>query len=174
MRSLTFCSRGWIGFRFPRKPTLRYIAIDLGDKRTGLAIGDAITRLVTPLAVLESPVTIRDGEQLLDDLEKAIAEQVGPRAAAELVVGLPINMCGSEGQRAKIVRTLAARIAKRTGRRVHFQDERLTSAQADWSMAQSGMTHKDKKNRRDALAAAVILQDFLAGLVTPPDEPEQL
>src|SRR5438105_4042390 len=71
---------------------MRYIAIDLGDKRTGLAIGDAETRLVTPLQVLESPISIRNGEQLLEDLDKAINEQVSPHAAAELVVGLPLNM----------------------------------------------------------------------------------
>jgi putative Holliday junction resolvase len=151
---------------------VRYIAIDLGDKRTGLAVGDSVTRLVTPLDVLESPVTVREGEQLLDDLERAIGAQVGPHTPAELVVGLPINMCGTEGQRAKLVRTLAARIAQRTGRRVHFQDERLTSAEADWSMARSGMTHKDKKQRRDALAAAAILRDFLAALERAAGEDE--
>ena len=156
MRTGNNCARG--------EQALRYIAIDLGDKRTGLAVGDSITRLVTPLNVIESPVAVREGEQLLADIERAILEQVGPFTPAELVVGLPINMDGTEGQRAKLVRSLAARIAERTKRRVHFQDERLTSAEADWSMARSGMTHKDKKQRRDALAAAAILRDFLATL----------
>jgi putative Holliday junction resolvase len=143
---------------------MRYVAIDLGDKRTGLAVGDSETRLVSPLTVLESPITVRSGEQLLDDLAKAIGDQVSPQAAAELVVGLPLNMDGTEGPRAKLVREFAARIEKKTRRVVRFQDERLTSAEANWGMARSGMTRGEKKAKRDALAAAVVLKDFLEAL----------
>ena len=53
---------------------------------------------------------------------------------------------------------------------MHFQDERLTSVAADWQMARSGMTHKQKKQHRDALAAAAILSDFLNALPSPPLE----
>ena len=146
---------------------MRYVAIDLGDKRTGLAVGDAITRLVTPLTVLESPVAVRGGEQLLDDLAKAVAEQLGESGRGgqgELVVGLPLNMDGTEGARAKMVREFAERLEKKTGRVVRFQDERLSSAAADWGMARSGMTRGEKKSKRDALAAGVVLRDFLEGL----------
>ena len=137
---------------------MRYVAIDLGDKRTGLAVGDAQTGLVSPLEVVETPVTERGGEALLAELARVLADQVGP---ADLVMGLPLNMDGSEGPGAAKSRDFGARLAERTGRKVHFQDERLTSAEADWSMARSGLTHKGKKQRRDALAAAVILRDFL-------------
>ncbi|MCH7792341.1 MAG: Holliday junction resolvase RuvX, partial [Planctomycetes bacterium] len=51
--------------------------------------------------------------------------------------------------------------ARHTGRRVHLHDERLTSVDADWAMAGSGLTHGQKKSRRDALAAAAILRSFL-------------
>ncbi len=147
-------------------PRVRFLCIDLGDKRTGLALGDRVTGLVSPAGVIETPIAERAGEALLDAIAAAIDEQVG-KSACELVVGLPLNMDGTEGPRAKIVRAFAARIAARTGRAVRFQDERLTSADADWSMARSGMTHKEKKKRRDALAAAAILRDFLA--VPGPD-----
>ncbi len=140
---------------------MRYLAIDIGDKRTGLAVGDDETRIVSPLDVVEVPTAERAGEAWLDAIARSIAEQFGPHAHAELVVGLPLNMDGTEGPRARIVRALAARLADRTGLVIHFQDERLTSVDADWSMAQSGMTHKQKKQRRDALAAAIILRDFL-------------
>lgn len=139
---------------------MRYLCIDLGDKRTGLAVGDSIMRLVSPLDVLEVPIARREGEELIDAIRKAIGEH-GPSA---LVVGLPFNMDGSEGQRAKLVRALAQRISDATKLAVHFQDERLTSADADWSMARSGMTRGQKKARRDALAAAAILRDFLEAL----------
>lgn len=142
---------------------MRYLCIDLGDKRTGLAVGDAETRLVSALSVLESPIAVRGGEALLEALAKAVDEQLG-KSAGELVVGLPLNMDDTEGPRAKSVRAFAARIGERIGRVVHFQDERLTSAAADWSMARSGMTRGEKKQRRDAIAAAEILRDFLAGL----------
>lgn len=142
---------------------MRYLCIDLGDKRTGLAVGDAQTRLVSALSVLESPIAVRGGEGLLDALARAVDEQLGT-GAGELVVGLPLNMDDTEGPRSKSVRAFAARLGERVGRVVHFQDERLTSAAADWSMARSGMTRGEKKQKRDALAAAEILRDFLAGL----------
>lgn len=175
---------------------VRYVAIDLGDKRTGLAVGDAMTRLATPLEVLEVPIDRNGGDALLDAIERAVVAQLGRASgssdasgaaggataddgaarggfgggsftrgsAGELVVGLPMNMDGSEGQRAKLVRAFAARIGARTGRVIHFFDERLTSADADWAMARTGMTHKQKKERRDAIAAAVILRGFLDSL----------
>lgn len=144
---------------------MRYLCIDLGDKRTGLAVGDATTRIASPLDVLEVPIEQRGGEALLEALVAAINEQFSPYAQAEIVFGLPLNMTdSSEGPRAKLVRAFAARLAARLSpaRTIHFHDERLSSVNADWQMAQSGLTHKQKKARRDALAAMGILNDFLA------------
>lgn len=149
---------------------MRYLALDLGDKRTGVAVGDSITRLVSPVDVLEVPVRQGNGEALLGAIASAAAEHlgsVGPGrigGRGEIVVGLPVNMDGTEGPRAKLVRAFGAKIGERTGRQVRFQDERLTSSAADWVMARSGLSHKQKKERRDALAAAAILNDFLARL----------
>lgn len=143
---------------------MRYLCIDLGDKRTGLAVGDVFTRLVSPAGVLEVPRERRDGQDLLD----ALVKEVVKHAPGALVVGLPMNMDGTEGPRAKLVRTVADRIAKATKLDVHFQDERLTSADADWTMARSGLTHGQKKARRDALAAMAILKDFLQTLPERP------
>jgi putative holliday junction resolvase len=154
---------------------VRYLAIDLGDKRTGLAVGDSVTRLVSPCEVVEVPIANAGGAELLAALRRAAVEHLGEvapnRNAGELVVGLPINMDGTEGQRARLVRAFAARIAEATGRPLRFHDERLSSADADWTMARSGLTHKQKKQRRDALAAAAILRDFLETLgagTSPP------
>jgi putative Holliday junction resolvase len=139
---------------------MRYLAIDLGDKRTGLALGDAFTRIATPLEVLEIPITSNQGSDLEAALVRTIDEHLGPRG--ELVLGLPLNMDDTEGPRAKLVRAFAQRLRARTGREIYFVDERLSSADADWSMARSGMTRGEKKRKRDALAAAAILRDFLA------------
>ena len=131
---------------------MRYLAIDLGAKRTGLAIGDDQTCIPTPLDTL---VTTSDAHRLAK-LLGAIEEQ----APDALVVGLPLNMDGSEGPAAEQAIAFAETLAERSGLDVHLVDERMTSQAADDQMAQSGLTHKQKKGRRDALAAATILQDF--------------
>ncbi len=132
---------------------MRYLAIDLGDRRTGLAGGDDETGLVTPIGVLEVPT----GPPLLEALDDAVASH-GPDA---LVVGLPLNMDGTEGPGAKRARELGRALAERSSRPVYYQDERLTSFGADQQMARSGRTHKQKKKLRDALAACAILRDYL-------------
>lgn len=146
---------------------MRYLCIDLGDKRTGIALGDSITRLASPVEVLEVSIAERAGESLLRAILRSIDRNLSPQGAAELVFGLPLNMDdGSEGPRATLVRAFAARLEARLNppRPVRFHDERLSSAHADWQMAESGLTHKQKKARRDALAAATILSDYLSTL----------
>lgn len=139
---------------------MRYLCVDLGDKRTGLAVGDAITSIAGPVGLLEVPIAQQNGRALIAAIQRAIIEH-GP---GELVMGLPLNMDGSEGPRSRLVRDFAARLQTATGLVVRFQDERLTSADADWQMARSGLTRGQKKSRRDAIAAATMLGDFLKGL----------
>lgn len=138
---------------------MRYLAIDLGEKRTGLAVGDAISGLALPVGVLEVEGQLgAGGSSALHAAIKRAIDEHGPKG---LVIGLPLNMDGSKGKPALAIEKLGARLAAETGLAVHFQDERLTSVQADWQMSQSGMTHGQKKKKRDALAAAAILEDFL-------------
>ena len=133
---------------------MRYLAIDLGDKRTGLAMGDDLTRQAGPVDVIHAS----DPGQLLRAIRAAIEEH-GPDA---LVVGVPYNIDGSTGSQAKKALALVALLEQATGLPVHPMDERLTTFQADDMLKQSGLTHKQKKERRDAIAAAAILRDFLA------------
>ncbi len=132
---------------------MRFLAIDLGDKRTGLAIGDDETNLASPLTVIE----VARGDALID----AIADSIKDHAPDAIVLGLPLNMDGTEGPQAKLVRAFGEQLHKYCGLEVHYHDERLTSFAADQQMAGSGRTHKQKKRLRDALAAAEILRDFL-------------
>jgi len=136
---------------------MRYLAIDLGDKRTGLAVGDTVTGLVGLAGQLDVSIKANDGEQLL----AAIVKAVRLHAAAGLVMGLPLNMDDSEGPRAKGVRAFAGRVEQATKLAVRFQDERLTTAEADWSMARSGLTRGQKKEKRDQIAARILLEEFL-------------
>ena len=132
---------------------MNYLAIDLGDKRTGLAVGDNIVRIVQPITVLETPL----GEQLVHEIQSVIAEH----GIDCIVMGLPLNMDGSESQRSKLTQTFAEKLQESIHIPIEFQDERLTSAAAEELLNQSGKTHKQKKKLRDALAAAEILKDFL-------------
>lgn len=151
---------------------MRYVAVDLGDRRTGIAVGDRVTGIVSPVRVIEIPADRGGGADLLEAVAREVAEHLGPpgmvgagwSAAGEVVLGLPVHMDGTEGPRAKMVRAWGERLAGRCGVVVRLQDERLSSAEAEWELAGSGLTRGQKKRRRDALAAAAILRDYLAGL----------
>ncbi|MGP1345755.1 MAG: Holliday junction resolvase RuvX [Phycisphaerales bacterium] len=139
----------------------RYIAIDFGDRRTGVATGDSETRIATPLTVIEKPP-----EQ---GLIAALARLIRDDRPHAVVIGLPLNMDGTEGPQARKVRALGERLRTALGEvgdgsappELVFHDERLTTAQADWDLAQSGLTHKQKKQRRDAIAAAALLREWM-------------
>lgn len=146
------------------------MAIDLGDARTGLATGDTVTMLVSPAGTLEVSIKAAGGDELL----RAIAKAVALHGPGTLIIGLPLNMDGTEGPRAKSVRAFSQRIAELTKLPIAFQDERLTTAQADWDMARSGLTRGQKKAKRDQIAAATLLTDHFKAIARaqgglPPD-----
>ena len=145
------------------RDTMLVLSVDLGDRRTGLAIGDDGLRIASPLDVIEIPIT------RMDDLLRAIATRARAEGVGRIVVGLPVNMDGSEGPMAAKARAFGDALHRASGLPVAMQDERLTSAEADWEMAPSGMTRGQKKARRDALAAAAILRDVFAAMGRPSD-----
>jgi putative Holliday junction resolvase len=130
---------------------MRYMAIDYGDKRTGLAICDADETIASPLMV------IRGQKELL----KKIAEVVKTEDVKAIVLGLPLNMDDSEGPQSKIVLKFAERLKKHLDIPVHLQDERLSSFGAEEKLASAGFTKAAQKDRVDAVAAAEILIAFL-------------
>ena len=140
---------------------MRYLAIDLGDKRTGFAAGDDVVGLVQPLHVAEAHTRALQIKASV----KAI-EDYGPD---RIVLGMPYNMDGSEGPRARMVRDFAveleaavkAALGPYTRVRIEFHDERLSSFAAEQRLNRTGRTHGEKKALRDALAACAILEDFL-------------
>lgn len=143
---------------------MRIFAIDLGDQRTGLALADRITSIASPAGLIEVPIDQENGRLLIDAIVKQFHTHAsGPET--ELVLGIPLNMDGTEGARAKLIRDFALKLANRIDRRIVLVDERKTSQMADAQMSQSGLTHKQKKLRRDAIAAAAIAQLYL-------DEPD--
>jgi putative holliday junction resolvase len=130
---------------------MRYLAIDYGIKRTGLAICDRNETITSPLAVIEGQ------KGLLKRIEDIIkTEDVGA-----IVLGLPLNMDDSEGPQAKLVLKFSEQLKADLGIPVFLQDERLSSFIAEEKIAAAELTRKKKKKRLDAIAAAEILQAFL-------------
>ena len=130
---------------------MRYLAIDYGTKRTGLAICDPAETIASPLAVIE-------GQK---NLIKKIIDVVTAEGVEAIVLGLPLNMDDSTGPQAQRVFQFAARLKTHLDIPIHFQDERLSSFSAEQKMAQAEFTRGKKKKRLDAVAAAAILEAFL-------------
>lgn len=138
---------------------MRFLAIDVGMARSGFAVGSDETGLAAPVGQVEHRHAA--GSAVAAARLDAIAEMIERHDPSALVMGLPVNMDGTEGPAAKAMRDLAAEVATRFGKPVHLVDERLSSDVADSRMARSGLTHGQKKARRDSLAAAEILHRFL-------------
>ena len=130
---------------------MRYLAIDYGTKRTGLAICDPAETIVSPLAVLE-------GQK---ELLKKIADVVKANDVEAIVLGLPLNMDDSEGSQAKLVLKFADQLKEHLDIPIHLQDERLSSFGAEDKLAPAQFTRGKKRKRLDAVAAAEILEAFL-------------
>jgi len=131
---------------------MRYLAIDYGDKHTGLAICD-------PAETIASPLTVIDGQK---DLIKKIADIVKNENVEAIVIGLPLNMNDSHGFRAKLVIRFADKLKAHLHIPIHFQDERLSTFAAEEKLNFTEFTRKKKKKKRlDAIAAAEILEAFL-------------
>ena len=130
---------------------MRYLAIDFGTRRTGLAICDPNETIASPLTVLQSQ----------ESLPEKIARIVKDESVEAIVLGLPLNMDGSEGPQAQIVMKFADRLQAYLKIPVYFQDERLSSFGAEEKLAPANLTKAEKKKRLDAVAAAEILEAFL-------------
>ena len=130
---------------------MRYLAIDYGTKRTGLAICDPAETIASPLALIQ-------GQK---ELLKKIAEVVKAENVEAVVLGLPLNMDDSEGFQTKLVLRFAEQLKDHLDIPIHFQDERLSSFSAEEKLASSKFTRGKRRKRLDAIAAAEILEAFL-------------
>jgi putative Holliday junction resolvase len=128
-------------------------ALDLGRRRIGVAVTDAASMGAHPLGIVER-------RALKKDLE-AIAAMLRDRRVSTIVVGLPLNMDGSEGPAARSARKFAASIADALGVTVEMFDERLTSFEARDRLADMPAMRGARKTGLDALAAVVILEGWM-------------
>jgi putative holliday junction resolvase len=134
---------------------MRYLGLDVGRARIGLALADDVLR--TARAHRTVP---RQGDAA--DLD-AIAEVAAAFEVTRAVVGLPLNMDGTEGSSARLARGFAAKLEARLGLPVELHDERLSTFEASTRLREQGLSARDQKGVIDAEAAAVILQGWLDG-----------
>ncbi len=132
----------------------RWLGIDFGTRRIGVAICDRDERIASPLRTLDSSGSDSgDARRLLDIA--ASEETVG------IVVGLPLNMDGSDSAQTQRTRQFTQALAAQADIAVELWDERLSSFQADEVLETAGVKRDRRKHLRDTLAARVILQSFL-------------
>ena len=129
------------------------LSVDYGDKRTGIAVCDKLEMLASPVCVIT--------EWNKDALAQKIVDIAIEKRAEHIVIGLPKNMDGSKGFRADACEELGEAVRSVTEIPVSFWDERLTTVSAHRILSENNIRGKKRKNVVDAVAADIILQDFI-------------
>lgn len=131
----------------------RLLGLDVGRRRIGAALSDPLRLLASPLGVIELRGT---GEGL-----EEVCAWVAQYGVERVVVGLPLHLDGSEGEEAAWVRGWVGRLQAQLDIPVELWDERLSTVSAERSLRASGISRRRRRERRDAVAAALILQSYL-------------
>jgi putative Holliday junction resolvase len=132
---------------------VKAIGLDYGERRIGVAAGDPLGLTAQPLARIERTSVAADMARIAD-----IARR---RSADTVVVGLPLEMDGSMGPQARRVRRFALRLEREIGLPVVLWDERLSTVEAERSLLDAGERRENRREVRDSVAAALILQSYL-------------
>lgn len=133
---------------------MRLLGIDYGHKRIGIALSDVLEVMASPLEILQRQSLAKDLDYLAALARK---HEVG-----KIVVGLPVNMDGSEGELAAQARAFADALTTRLGIPVELYDERMTTLQADRMLTEEAdLSRGRRKEVRDKIAASLILQSYL-------------
>ena len=130
---------------------MRHLGIDYGRVRMGLSISDPTGSLAQPLTILKNrPGVVEEIKELI------LSHQV-----EKIVIGLPLNMDGEEGEMVQEAREFASKLQETTGLPVDTMDERLTSWEAHSIMKEAGLNRKKRSKLADKVAATLILQRYL-------------
>ena len=143
----------------PPRPAGRVLGLDLGDVRIGVAISDPERRVALPFGTVH--VGRPPGELL------AIAALVAEHEVTLVVLGLPLSMSGERGPRARLAAGFAEALRVVLTVPVEFQDERLSTVEAERSLREAGIKGRDRRAVVDAAAAQVILQAWLDAHPSP-------
>lgn len=138
----------------------RYLGVDYGTKRVGVAVSDGLGLTARPLEVVDRGNAVARLATLIDQYEVGC-----------LVIGLPTGLGGEEGESVEGARALAEEIAEATGVKVVLADERFTSRMAESALLESGMKRRERRETVDKVAAAIILQGYLDRMPPPGNHP---
>jgi putative holliday junction resolvase len=140
---------------------VRFVGLDVGERRIGIAVSDATGTLARPLGVLRpSGLDVDAVDVVMTEIARLATEEDGLGA---IVVGLPRRLDGTATHLTPRVEQFARQLAIKTALPVTLQDERLSSREAESRLALNDKNWRSRKARLDAAAAAVILQDYLDG-----------
>lgn len=128
----------------------RYLGIDYGAKRVGLAISDGLGLTARPLDVVPR-----------SEVADRVADIASTHDVGKLIIGLPTGLGGHEGSSAQGARELGEELSARTGLPVEYVDEKFTSRLAEGALLDSGMRRRKRRETVDKVAAAIILQTYL-------------
>lgn len=131
----------------------KYLGVDYGDKRTGLAECDISGMLASGIGTISEGGMRKTAER--------VAREAESRSCKKIIIGLPKNMDGSEGQRTDVIRAFADLVREYTKIEIDFYDERMTTMIAYRYMSEVGTFGKKRKNSVDTLSAEIILQNYL-------------
>lgn len=132
----------------------RFLGIDYGTKRIGLAVGDDSAGVASPLETIE----VRGGAA---DHARRVVDFAQAYEVDAFVIGLPVNVDGTEGKQAKITRRFGDQLEAADPRPIHYFGEHLSSVTARELLRSTGLPRKKQKAFEDTIAAQVILQEFL-------------
>lgn len=142
----------------------RYLALDVGSKRIGIAVSDELGLTAQPVLTLERRRNARE------DL-RSIARLCRRYSVAGIVVGNPVKLDGAVSSQAEKVQAFAAELGELAGLPIHLWDERLTTHEAHQLLYEAGRARQDHRRVVDQVAATLILQSFLDGQISQPGEP---
>ena len=131
---------------------MRVLGLDHGERRIGVAVSDTTGTIATPHSVIDR----RAG-----DVSEALRSVIEEYDVELIVVGLPLHLSGDEGASAQAARAFADTVAAATGLPVALQDERFTTVTAEEALIEGGVRREERRNVRDKVAAAVMLQGYL-------------
>ena len=135
---------------------MRILGLDVGDKRIGVAISDPDNILATPLTTITNDDNTRAIDRILDIVNEYNIKQI--------IVGLPYSLNGSVGIQAEKTKAFIEGLSNRTEAVIHYRDERLSTVAAERMLREAGVKKEKIKERRDAAAAAYVLQGYIDNL----------
>ena len=135
---------------------MRIMGLDYGEKTVGVAVSDALHITAQPVCTIE-----RERWNKLRKTYQQLEALIEENEVGLIVVGKPLNMNGTEGERVERTRQFSEELSRRTGLEIVEVDERLTTAQADRILDDTGVAISGRKEHIDKMAAAIILQTYL-------------